>query len=67
MSKNDGFKVIRRDDGELTLVYPQGFLDAHTAPEFETELQKAIDAGRVRIVVNCKDLDYIFTRRTAGA
>ena len=59
MSKNDGFKVTRRDDGELTMVYPQGFLDAHTAPEFEAELQKAIDAGRVQIVVNCKDLDYI--------
>jgi hypothetical protein len=24
MSKNDGFKVTRRDDGELTMVYPQG-------------------------------------------
>lgn len=59
MSKNDGFKVTRRDDGGITIVYPQGFLDAHTAPEFESELQRAIDNGRVQIVVNCKDLDYI--------
>lgn len=59
MSKNEGFTVTRRDDGDLTIVYPQGFLDAHTAPEFEQELQAAIDAGRVQIVVNCKDLDYI--------
>lgn len=58
MSK-DGFNVTRREDGALTLIYPQGFLDAHTAPEFESELQSAIDTGRVRIVVNCKDLDYI--------
>ena len=56
---NDGFKVTRRDDASLTLIYPQGFLDAHTAPEFETELRKAIDSGHVRLVVNCKDLDYI--------
>jgi anti-sigma B factor antagonist len=56
---NEGFKVTRRDDGHVTVVFPQGFLDAHTAPEFETELRKAIDAGRVHIVVNCKDLDYI--------
>lgn len=59
MSKNEGFKVSRRDDGNLTIVYPQGFLDAHTAPDFETELQKAIEGGRVHIIVNCKDLDYI--------
>jgi anti-sigma B factor antagonist len=56
---NEGFKVTRRDDDGVTVVYPQGFLDAHTAPEFETELRKAIDAGRVQIIVNCKDLDYI--------
>lgn len=56
---NDGFKVMRRDDSAVTVIYPQGFLDAHTAPEFEGELRKAIDSGRVRIVVNCKDLDYI--------
>jgi len=59
MSKSDGFKVTRRDDERVTVVYPQGFLDAHTAPEFESELQTAIDAGRVRLIVNCKDLDYI--------
>lgn len=56
---SDGFKVTRRDEGTVTVVYPHGFLDAHTAPEFEGELRKAIDGGRVRIVVNCKDLDYI--------
>ena len=56
---NDGFTVTRRDDGALTVIYPQGFLDAHTAPDFEGELRKAIDGGRVRLVVNCKDLDYI--------
>jgi anti-sigma B factor antagonist len=56
---NDTFSVTRRDDGDLTLIYPHGFLDAHTAPDFETELRNAIDSGRVRVVVNCKDLDYI--------
>jgi anti-sigma B factor antagonist len=59
MSKNEEFKVTRRDEGDLTIVYPHGFLDAHTAPEFESALQSAIDAGRVQIIVNCKDLDYI--------
>ena len=59
MSRNESFTVTRRDDGEVTVIYPEGFLDAHTAPEFETELRKAIDAGRVKIVVNCKGLDYI--------
>jgi len=59
MSKNDGFKVSSRDEGTLTMVYPQGYLDAHTAPDFESELQKAIESGRVQIIVNCRELEYI--------
>ncbi len=56
---SDSFKVTRREDGKVTVLYPNGYLDAHTAPGFEEELRKAIDGGHVQIVVNCKDLDYI--------
>src|SRR5690349_21393965 len=56
---SDSFSVTRREDGKITILYPQGYLDAHTAPGFEEELSKAIDGGRVQMVINCKDLDYI--------
>lgn len=37
----------------------EGYLDAHTAPQFEETLQAEIEAGRTRIVVDCSKLTYI--------
>jgi anti-sigma B factor antagonist len=52
-------KVERRDASEATVLYPRGFVNAHTVRLFEGEIQKAIDAERYRIVVNCEGLTYI--------
>lgn len=46
------------EDG-LSIVAIEGFVDAHTAPQFEKAIQQSVDAGRVRIVVNCEKLNYI--------
>lgn len=46
------------EDG-LSIVALEGFVDAHTAPQFEDAIQKAVDAGSIRIVVNCEKLNYI--------
>lgn len=48
-SVEDGFSII-------TL---EGFVDAHTAPQFENAVQAELDAGRTRIIVNCEKLNYI--------
>jgi anti-sigma B factor antagonist len=45
-------------DGVM-LLYPNGFLNAHTVRLFEGELQKAIDSGRYRIVVCGARLRYV--------
>ena len=37
----------------------KGYLDAHTAPDFEKALQELVDENRVRIIVNLVDLSYI--------
>ena len=37
----------------------KGELDAHTSPKLEQELQRLIREQRHRIIVNCKELDYI--------
>ena len=37
----------------------EGFVDAHTAPEFENAIQFEINAGRHFIIVNCEKLNYI--------
>lgn len=36
-----------------------GFLDAHTAPRFEKAIEENLNAGRVKLIVDCARLTYI--------
>jgi len=54
-----GFEVARVENGDIAVLRLKGYLDAHTAPDLESALQKLIDDKRVKIVVNFKDLTYI--------
>jgi len=53
------FHVKRKDVLKVSVVYLEGYLDAHTAPEFERALQELVDEERVHIVVNLSELTYI--------
>lgn len=53
------FTVKRKDLENVSIVYLNGYLDAHTAPDFENALQELVDEDRVRIVVNLSELNYI--------
>jgi anti-sigma B factor antagonist len=53
------FVVHRSQEGELSFLSLEGYLDAHTAPEFERAIQSELDAGRVRLVVDGSQLKYI--------
>ncbi len=55
----DTFSIKRVDHQDVSTLYLEGFLDAHTAPELEAQLEKLIEEGRYQIVVNFKDLNYI--------
>lgn len=55
----NGFEVIRKDQDTISIVYLKGYLDAHTAHDFEKVLQQLVDEKRVRIIVNMADLTYI--------
>ena len=52
-------QVDSRELEGVTLLYPKGFVNAHTVRLFEREIQKALDDQRYRIVVNCSGLTYI--------
>ena len=54
-----GFCVKREDQADVAVLYLQGYLDAHTAPDFEGALQSLVDENRVCIVVNLAELVYI--------
>lgn len=53
------FNVQRKTEGDLTILSLNGFLDAHTAPEFEKTIQHEVDAGQVRLIADCGELTYI--------
>jgi anti-sigma B factor antagonist len=55
----DPFEVKCKDIGDVSVFYLKGYLDAHTAPEFEKALQVSVNEDRVRIVVNLSELTYI--------
>lgn len=44
---------------DVAVIAVDGFLDAHTAPQFEQVLQQEIADGRVKLVIDCARLTYI--------
>lgn len=53
------FNVTSREEGSVNVIELKGYLDAHTAPELETEFNRLIDDDNFKIVVNFTDLKYI--------
>lgn len=53
------FAIQRSVQSDISIITLEGFVDAHTAPQFEQAVQSEIDAGRFRIVVDCAKLNYI--------
>lgn len=48
-TQKDGAKVL----------YIDGYINAHTVQEFEKSVQNVLDEKNFRILINCKDLEYI--------
>jgi anti-sigma B factor antagonist len=53
------FSIQITNDDRLSIIFLEGFVDAHTAPQFENAIQSEIEAGRHHIIVNCEKLNYI--------
>lgn len=53
------FKIDRHTSGDVRVLALDGYLDAHTAPQFETAIQEEAQAGNRRIAVDCAGLTYI--------
>jgi anti-sigma B factor antagonist len=51
--------VETRDVGDVSLIYPKGFINAHTVRLFEAEISRALAERRFKLVLNCKGLAYI--------
>lgn len=53
------FSISTTQNNGISIITLDGFVDAHTAPNFESAIQSELDAGNVRIVVDCSKLNYI--------
>lgn len=53
------FEVARKDNEEVSILSITGYLDAHTAPEFENALNKLLEEKRYKIVIAMEGLQYI--------
>lgn len=53
------FHIESRDEGEVRILALDGYLDAHTAPQFEDAIQEELNGGRSRLVADCERLTYI--------
>ncbi|RMF58128.1 MAG: anti-sigma factor antagonist [Calditrichaeota bacterium] len=53
------FEISREDNKEITVLKLHGYLDAHTAREFEQSLANVIKEQRFKIVVSLENLKYI--------
>jgi anti-sigma B factor antagonist len=53
------FQIERSTQGGVHIIALDGYLDAHTAPQFEKAIQDEFEAGNKHIVVDCARLTYI--------
>jgi anti-sigma B factor antagonist len=53
------FRIERTELGEAVVLALDGFLDAHTAPQFENAISSEVEAGHLHLVADCRKLSYI--------
>ena len=53
------FQIRSKVSDQVAVFYPKGHLDAHHVDGFEKEILKVVESDIVRIVLNCRDLNYI--------
>ena len=51
--------IAVRQNGDVVVLLPAGFINAHTVREFEEALEGLVRDGHYKILLNCKDLSYI--------
>ena len=46
-------------DGDILAIILNGALDAASTPEFDKEIQAHLDAGRSKVIIDCRNMPYI--------
>lgn len=53
------FQIEKQEKQGIDVIHISGFLDAHTAPELEKEIENLINLDKYKIIINLQKLDYI--------
>lgn len=53
------FKQSIETAGDITFLKPEGFIDAHTAPELEKALNDLLAQHRYKVILDCQNMEYI--------
>ncbi len=53
------FEVIQENQNDVSILAIKGYLDAHTAPDFEKAIHELLEKGRFKIVIDFENLNYI--------
>ncbi|HUK83179.1 MAG TPA: STAS domain-containing protein [Verrucomicrobiae bacterium] len=53
------FRIEREERGTVQLLRLSGSLDMYSFPRLETQLNALFQQGQHRIVLDCRDLDYV--------
>jgi len=53
------FALAKQSRDGLSILSLEGYLDAHTAPQFEKAFEEEFEAGNLRLIVECSKLTYI--------
>ena len=59
MPEKTKFALTTKYSDDINIIYLNGFLDAHTAPELEAAISKLIENEKYKILVNFTELEYI--------
>ena len=55
----NAFNLTRSERDGAVILGLEGYLDAHTAPQFERAIETEFSAGHLRLIADCAKLDYI--------
>lgn len=56
---NNSFNISRESINDIEIIKLAGYLDAHTAPFLEQEIEKSLKNQKYKIIVDFGELDYI--------
>jgi len=57
--KQNIFNTTLIEKNDISIIYINGFLDAHSAPNLENEIQNLLNQNKFKLIIDFSNLEYI--------